>query len=177
VLESWARRLGETLPYFSVTNGRLVNAREVGVADFRKEAHDQNVVSGFYGWEESFRWMGQRGELRLVMNDPMLVLSLGAPIGVLRKRDPALSSVHVRLMLVDEESGVEWSPGSVDILEDGMQSYKLDARPFLNRLGRGRLVHLVLEADHGWRPVDVLLRSQDPRVLTVQVFLAGFQSS
>jgi hypothetical protein len=177
VLESWARRIGETFPYFSVADGRLVNAREVEVADFRKRAHDEVIVSGFFGWENSYRWMGPRGELRLVMNDPVLVLSLGSLIGELRKKNPGLSSMGVRVTLVAEESGAELSPGAVELAEDGMHSYKLDARPLLSRLGRGRVVHVVLEASPDWRPMDVLPRSQDPRILTVQVFLAGFQGS
>jgi hypothetical protein len=135
------------------------------------------IVSGFYGWEKSYRWMGPRGELRLVMNDPVLVLSLGTSVGDLRKKDPAFSSMHVLVTLVAEESGAEWSPGAVDIGEDGMHSYRLDAKPLLNRLGRGRLVHLVLQGNPVWRPADILPGSQDSRVLTVQVFRAGFQSS
>lgn len=177
VLESWARRIGEALPYFSVKNGRLVNAREVEVADFQTGGHDEVIVSGFYGWESSYRWMGPRGELRLVMNDPVLVLSLGTAIGELRRKEPALSYLGVRVTLVAEESGAELSPGAVEITEDGMHSYKLDAQPLLSRLGRGRVVHVVLQASPGWRPMDVLPGSLDPRLLTVQVFLAGFRSS
>jgi hypothetical protein len=174
ILEKWAREVGEPLPYLSIRNGGLVNARESGTADFRNHAAGEEVVSGFYAWEGSSRWMSRRGELRLVMTSPRLTLLLAAPINAIRARDPEWKALDVRVTLVDENTGFTVPAGTIHVSEEGVHAYGLDTPELMNRLGNGRLVHVVLESENVWRPIDILPGSHDPRELTVQVFQAGF---
>jgi hypothetical protein len=174
-LEAWARDIGESLPYLSIESGSLVNARETSVANFRSQASEQSVVSGLYPWEGSSRWMGPRGELRLVMTSPRLVLLLESPMTAIRRVHPDWTSVAVRVTLVDEATGYQFPAGVVQVSEDGLQTYRLESADLPRRLGNGRRVHLVLESERSWRPVEVVPGSQDSRELTVQVFQAGFE--
>jgi hypothetical protein len=174
-LSAWAGDVGESLPYLSIRNGALVNARESGMADFRTNAGDEAVVGGFYAWEGSSRWMGRRGDLRLVMTSPRLTLLLAAPMKAIRATHPDWKSLDVRVTLVDEITGFTVPAGAVSVADEGVQPYRLEAPGFLNRVGNARRVHLVIECDQVWRPIDVLPGSHDPRELTVQVFQAGFE--
>jgi hypothetical protein len=175
VLETWARDIRESLPYLSIESGSLVNARESATANFRDRASDQRVVSGFYPWEGSSRWMGPRGELQLVMTSPRLVLLLESPMTAIRRLHPDWKSIDVRVTLVDEATGQLFPAGVVRVSEDGLQTYRLEVADLPRRLGNGRRVHLVLESERSWRPLEVLPGSQDSRELTVQVFQAGFE--
>ncbi|MDQ5871261.1 MAG: hypothetical protein M3547_03540 [Acidobacteriota bacterium] len=175
VLAAWAGDVGEALPYLSIESGTLVNARESGIADFRNHAAEASVVSGFYAWEGSSRWMGRRGELRLVMKSPRLTFLLAAPMSSIRRVHPDWESIHVKVTLVDEATGYVAPAGVLRVTEDGMREYRLEAPEIQQRLGNARRVHLVLETEKTWRPVETLPGSHDPRELTVQVFRAGFE--
>jgi hypothetical protein len=177
ILDAWARDLGEPLLRLSIRNGALVNAGERNEADFRNQSSDEAIVSGFYGWEGSSRWMTRRGELRLVMISPRLSLLLAAPMNAIRARHPEWKAVEIRLTLVDENTGSTFAAGTIHVEEDGVRAYDLDAPELLSRLGNARRVRLVMESGNVWRPMDVLPGSQDPRELTVQIFRVGFGHS
>jgi hypothetical protein len=175
VLEAWARGIGEPLPYLSIESGSLVNARETGMANFRNDACEQTVISGFSPWEGSSRWMGPRGELRLVMTSPRLVLLFASPMTAIRRVHPDWTSIDVRVTVVDEGAGYTFPAGIVRVSQDGIQTYRLESWDLPRRLGYGRRVHLVLESERSWRPIEVVAGSADSRQLTVRVFAAGFE--
>lgn len=83
VLEDWARRSGEALPFWVVEGGELVDARRPFAADFRARPESRAVVEGFSEWEAPLRWMGPEGVLRLVLAGPRLDLIVQA--GALEK--------------------------------------------------------------------------------------------
>jgi hypothetical protein len=176
VLAAWSTSIGEP-GMLSIESGALVNSAERGMADFRKQAFDQTVVSGFYHWEGSSRWMGRRGELRLVATSSRLVFLLASPMKAIQQHRPDWQSLIVRVTLVDEATGYTSPVGTLSVTQDGVQPYRLENHEILSRLGSGRQVHLVLECDQSWRPAEVLPGSADTRELTVQVFQAGFESS
>jgi hypothetical protein len=175
VLAAWAHDIGEQLPYLSIESGALVNARERGMADFRRHDSAQSLVSGFYHWEGASRWMGKRGELRLVMTSPRLSFLLASPMNAIRLVHPEWKSLDVRVTIVDEDTGYTSTAGVLKVVEDGLLPYHLVSGELPARLGNARRVHLVLECDQTWRPVEVLPGSVDRRELTVQVFQAGFE--
>lgn len=173
LLDAWARDIGEPLPYLTIDGGRLIDAHVIRTADFRAGPHDGAVVSGFYPWEGASRWMGERGELRLTLDCPSLLFVLAAPIGELRRADPRLAGLDVEVTAVDEESGWAAPLGTLHVTEDGLQPYRLDPSPFMRRLGHGRVIHLVLESNQTWRPVDLAPGALDSRDLSVSVVAAG----
>jgi hypothetical protein len=175
VLAAWAHDIGEQLPYLTIESGVLVNARESGMADFRRHDSPQSLVSGFYAWEGTSRWMGRRGELRLVMTSPRLSFVLAAPMTTIRLVHPEWKSLDVRVTIVDEDTGYTSPAGVLQVVEDGLLPYHLVSGELPARLGNARRVHLVLECEQTWRPIEVLPGSPDRRELTVQVFQAGFE--
>lgn len=172
VFTAWAPAVGEPLPYLVIEGGRLVDAHSIRFADFRKGPADPAMVSGFYGWEDSYRWMGGRGELRLTLTCRQLNFHLGTAEPALRGSSGP-RPLDVRVTAVDEATGWSAVLGTIHVDQPGPLPYALDAFPFLSRLGAGRNVHLVLESDRTWRPVDLLPGSADPRELSVMVFAAG----
>ena len=174
-LAAWAADIGEPLPYLSIENGALVNTRESGMADFRTRSGDENVASGFHGWEGSSRWMRSRGALRLVMTSPRLTFLLAAPMSSIRRVHPDWESIDVTVTVRDEATGYSAPAGVVRIAGDGVREYRLDAPQIPSRLGNARRVQLVLESNRTWRPIEVLPGSADPREMSVQVFRAGFE--
>jgi hypothetical protein len=172
ILEAWAREIGEPLPYLSIEDGRLVDAHVIRFADFRVGPQDRAVVSGFYAWEGTSRWMGRRGELRLTLALPSLVFYLAVPREALQA-ESGPRPIAVEVTAVDE--GIGWSTvlGTIRVDREGLQLYRLDATPFMSRLGNGRIVHLVLASDRTWRPAGTIPGSADTRDLSVQVFAAG----
>lgn len=176
VLEAWAREEKEPLPYLSIVKGRLVNARMVSMVDFRTGPLPQAVVSGFFDWEGSSRWLGQRGELLLTLTGSGLAFDLAAPMDSLRRVYPEWQTLKVSVAVADEATGLTVPLGTIEIAGEGIQRYRLDATPFQARFGAGRLVRLVLQSDQVWKPSDVIPGSRDPRQLTVQVFAAGVEA-
>jgi hypothetical protein len=177
VLDRWALQIREAVPYLSIVNGSVVDAHLHNVADFREDARDQFVASGFYGREGSGRWMGPRGELRLTMTSRQLSLSLAAPVDLLRRRVPGLRGIELEVACVDEMTGITISLGTIAVTGSQIEAHTLDASPFLRGFGAGRKVRLVMVAGPSWRPIDVLPGSTDTRLLTVQVFRAAFDGS
>lgn len=175
VLAAWAHDIGEEPPYLTIESGVLVNARERGMADFRRHDSAQSLVSGFYAWEGTSRWMGRRGELRLVMTSPRLSFLLASPMKEIRLAHPDWKSLDVRVTIVDEATGYTSPAGVLRVVEGGIQPYHLESGDLPARLGNARRVHLVLECEQTWRPIEVLPGSADRRELTVQVFQAGFE--
>jgi hypothetical protein len=172
ILDAWAREIGEPLPYLAIAGGRLVDAHVLRMADFRLGPQDRAVVSGFYAWEGTSRWMGRRGELRLTLTSPSLVFYLAAP------REPLQGGTGPRPIAVDVtavDEAIGWSTplGTIRVDREGLQLYRLDATPFLGRLGNGRIVHLVFASDRTWRPAGTIPGSADTRDLSVQFFAAG----
>jgi hypothetical protein len=172
VLTAWAQEIGEPLPYLSIEGGRLVDAHVIRIADFRLGPQDRAVVSGFYSWEGTSRWMARRGELRLVLMSSSLVFHLAVPREALQGTS-GLRPIAVGVTAVDEALGWSAPLGTLRVDREGLQLYRLDATPFLRRLGNGRIAHLVLESDRTWRPAGVIPGSADTRDLSVQVFAAG----
>ncbi|HVT59280.1 MAG TPA: hypothetical protein VHR45_12865 [Thermoanaerobaculia bacterium] len=173
VLARWAEEIGEPTPYLSIVHGRLVNARMTSLIDFRQDPQSLAVVNGFYDWEGSSRWMGERGELRIQLSCPQLSFVLTAPVSLVRKLFPERPAIEVRVTALDEESGRAASLGSLSVGGDGIETYPLDATPLLRYVGAGRLTRLILEASPVWQPRAVLAGSLDPRLLTVRVFAVG----
>lgn len=175
VLAAWAHDIGEQPPYLTIVSGSLANARQRGMADFRRQDSTESVVSGFYAWEGTNRWMGRRSELRLVMTSPRLSFLLASPMNAIRLVHPEWKSLDVRVTLVDDDTGFTSAAGVLQVVEDGLQPYHLVSGELPARLGNARRVHVVLECDQTWRPIEVLPGSADRRELTVQVFQAGFE--
>ncbi|HVS00716.1 MAG TPA: hypothetical protein VMW27_29115 [Thermoanaerobaculia bacterium] len=172
ILDAWARDIGEPLPYLTVDDGELVNARVVSKIDFRAGPHNRSVVSGFYGWENGYRWMAGEGVLRLSMLTPRLHLVLVAPLAALRQADPGIREMTVAVSAFDEASGFRADLGELRITSDGAQAFEIDNSPFLRSLGAGRTIQLGLRARPVWTPAKVM-GSADTRYLTVQVLYAG----
>jgi hypothetical protein len=168
VLAAWGREIGEPLPYLSIAGGRLVDAHVIRLADFRAGPQDAAVVTGFYAWEGSSRWMGGRGELRLTLASTRLVFAVAVPKEALRP-----GPLRVRVTAKDEALGWSADLGTLDVAQEGIQVLHLPATPFMSRLGAGRIVHLVLQSDRTWKPADTLPGLTDRRDLSVMVFAAG----
>lgn len=187
VFDEWAREIGAPLPYLSIVDGRLTDAHVIRFADFRTGPQAAAVVSGFFPWEGTSRWMGKRGELRLTLTSPSLVFYLAVPPEALgsgalasgplgsgpRGSGPGERPIRVQVTAVDEAIGWAAPLGTLAVERPDLQLYRLDATPFLSRLGNGRAVHLVLESDRTWRPSGTIPGSADVRDLAVQVFAAG----
>jgi hypothetical protein len=172
VLAAWAREMGEPLPYLAIEDGRLTDAHTIPRVDFGAGPQDRAVVSGFHGWEGSFRWMGRRGELRLALLTPSLSFLLGTLPEALKDASGP-REIAVQVTAVDEESGIQTPLGAIHVREAQQQLYHLSATPFVSRFGAGRHIRLVLESDRTWTPAGLLPGSVDPRELSVQVFSAG----
>lgn len=174
VLAAWAREIGEPLPYLSVVQGRLVDAHVIRLADFRTGPQERAVVSGFYGWEGTSRWMGGSGELRLTLalSTPGLVFHFAVPPEALHD-GAAARPITIDVSAVDEAARWSTPLGTIRVEQEGLQVYRLDATAFLSRLGNGRIVHLLLRSDRTWRPAGTIAGSTDTRDLSVQVFAAG----
>jgi hypothetical protein len=172
VLAAWAKETGEPLPYLAIEQGRLTDVHTIPRVDFGAGPQDRAVVSGFYGWEGSFRWMGRRGELRLALLTPSLSFLLGT-IPEALKDASGPREIALQVTAVDEETGWETPLGTIHVREAQQQLYRLSAAPFVSRFGAGRHIRLVLESDRTWTPAGVLPGSVDPRELSVQVFSAG----
>ncbi|HXO28793.1 MAG TPA: hypothetical protein VOA80_15695 [Thermoanaerobaculia bacterium] len=174
-LAAWAVSIGEPLPYLSIAGGRLVDAHLHTLADFRREPGDATIVSGFYPWEGAYRWMGQRGVLRLTTAGHQVLLILGAPARQIAQRFPARPPILVRVSLTDEMTRIAVPIGTITVgPEEGDAVHVVDSRAFGSRFGNGRRVLLVLDAGPAWSPADVVPHSTDPRPLTVRVAAAGF---
>lgn len=170
VFAQWAREIGE--PQFAprVFAGRLMSAQGEETVDFRAGAQEQAVVAGFYAWEGTYRWMGRRGELRLKPASRSLRFMLAAPISQLRAQR-GWEAIVLSVTAIDEVTNTAVPLGTVRVAADGPSAYTVDTSPFLSRF-RGRSARLVLEADHTWRPSEIMAGSQDPRDLSVIVMAA-----
>ena len=173
ILEAWARETGESLPYLSIAGGRLVDAHVIRFADFRLGPYDGAVVSGFYPWEGEQRWMSRRGELRLTLTSPNLIFVLSLPERVVQRPGAEADEIRVDVTAVDEAIGWSVGLGTLHVTGGSSQRLRLDATPFLRRLGAGRIVHLLLESDRTWTPAGTLPGSIDPRELSVMFLAAG----
>ena len=167
VFEAWGRTIGEPELAPVVVAGRLAT-RSTKMVDFRANAQEQAVVGGFYPWEGFYRWMGQKGELRLILICRRLVVQLGTVDAAVQGQPLA-----VRVTAVDEVTGWSTVLGTIRVRQGQPERQTIDAFPFLSHLGTGRRIRLVLESDRTWRPVDLLPGSGDPRQLSVQIFAAG----
>jgi len=176
VLVAWARSIGEPLPYLSIAGGRLVDAHLHSLADFGRGPGDAMIVSGFYAWEGTHRWMSEHGVLRLTTSEvPRILLRLGAPARQIARRFPGRPPILVRISLTDEMTGIATPIGTITVGPgEGDAVHVIDADAFSRRFGNGRQVLLMLDAGPAWRPVDVLPHSTDRRLLTVDVAAAGF---
>jgi hypothetical protein len=175
VLRRWAETAGEPLPFLSIAGGRLLDAHYQVMADFRRDAGEAMVVSGFYAWQNASRWMMRRGVLRLTADGPWIVLRVGAPAREIAHRHPERPPLSVNVSVTDRATGINIPIGKVAIGpgdDDGLHA--LDGGAFLRTFGAGRSVLLVLEAGPPWRPSDVLPPALDDRLLTVRVAAAGF---
>ncbi|HEX5719792.1 MAG TPA: hypothetical protein VF179_26795 [Thermoanaerobaculia bacterium] len=171
VLAEWARATGDPKTAPVLVAGRLMNAQAADIVDFRADAQEQAVLSGFYPWEGTYRWMGKRGELRLTLARPALQLLLAAPIAELQAKK-GWEAILVSVTAVDETTKAAVPLGTVRITQDGPSVYTVDPSPFLSRSPGGKAI-LVLEADRTWRPGEVLAGSQDQRDLSILVVTAG----
>lgn len=171
VFAAWGHAIGEPKLAPRVVDGRLTKPKAGELVDFRQGPEEPAVLAGFYPWEGTYRWMGQRGELRLTLTAPSLQLVLAAPISQLRAAR-GWSAIALSVTAIDETTNTAVTLGTIRVNEDGPRAYAVDASPFLLRF-RGRSARLVLEADRTWRPTEVLPGSQDPRNLSVILVTAG----
>jgi hypothetical protein len=169
ILDQWAAAIGEPVPYLRVVDGRLDNARRVTLVDFRQAGFDAQVASGFYDWEQGYRWLGSEGVLRLTLEPYRLHLLLAAPISALHARGLAAGGIGVAVSATDLVTGMRMPLGECRVARDGLEHCSLDLTPFLARVGNGRAANVTLTADTTWRPVDVLPGNADQRQLSVQV--------
>jgi hypothetical protein len=173
ILAAWGRETGAPEPYLSIRHGRLYDAAVRGI-DFRDGAHDEQVISGFYPWEENARWLGARGELRLTLLSPLLSLALRFPRNRLMALDPNWRTAALSVRLVDEQEASAGEAKIVHLSHDGRYTYTLNEEDFGARYGAGRPVRLVLECGRTWRPKDVIPGSTDGREVCAQMVWAGF---
>jgi hypothetical protein len=173
IFAAWGRETGAPEPYLSIRNGRLFDPAVRGV-DFRDGALDEQVISGFYPWEENARWLGARGELHLTLLSPILSLTLRFPRERLMALDPSWSTAALSVRLVDEQEASAGEAKIVDLSHDGFHTYTLNEEDFVARYGAGRPVRLVFECGRTWRPKDVIPGSADDREVCAQMVSAGF---
>jgi hypothetical protein len=173
VLTRWAAEIGEPTPYMSIAGGRLVNARMASVVDFRIDGQEAKVVSGFYDWEGSSRWMGGHGEVRIRLSCARLSFYVTAPVSLIRRHFPAMQATQVRVTAVDEASGRAAALGSFLLGGDGIDVQRIDATPLLRQVGAGRPTRLLLDAAPVWQPRAVLPGSADSRLMSIRLLAAG----
>lgn len=166
---------GSPSPPSSAVPGIPAVARVSDGANFRVDAGAAHVVSGFHGWEKSFRWMSRQGELRLPMTGPWLRLDVSAPIPTIRAAAPEFARLLVEVTLVHADTGEELSLGAVSVDDAAERGFDLDARRAFARWGAGRVVYVRLTSDRTWRGADVLPGSEDRRELSVALLSARFQ--
>jgi hypothetical protein len=144
-------------------------------ADFRSQAHSREVRRGFHHWERTGRWMGERGELELLMNSNRMSFILAAPIEELRRRHPAWEAVEVRVRLEDSTSGLSADLDPLFMEEDRPVHYVRRVPESFFSSASGHVVRLILTCEQVWVPAETLAGSDDMRTLTVQVMQAGFE--
>lgn len=173
-LESWAREIGEPVPYLMIRNGLLVNARDRACADFRAEACENAAHLGLYPWEGTFRWMGAEAELRLTMSSSRVLIDASAPWSAVHARFPDWRALAITAALEDPVSGRSAELGNMEISGDAAASKTFTVpEPFASEAA-GRVVTLRLKSDRTWRPVDLWTTSPDRRALSIRVSRAGF---
>jgi hypothetical protein len=171
--DAWARDIGARRPYLSIEAGRLKDASNPSLIDFRLGPQPEAVASGFHDWEEvGYRWMSGRGELLLSLtcSDPLFLLATASEVV---KGPGGPRPLAIQVTAVDKDLGWSTPLGTIEVREAPLQAYRLDAHPFLSRLGNGRRVRLVMTSDRAWRPLDLIPGALDERELSVQVFGAG----
>ena len=170
VLAAWGQAVEEPAVVPRIVGGVLMNPDSDDTVDFRDSADEGTVIAGFHPWEQGYRWMAGRGELRLKLIHPTLRLVLVAPMSQVGAA-LGIDALVLRVTAVDETSGATVTLGSLRVTADQPREYVIDASPYVSRFGTG-LARLVLEADRTWRPIDVLAGSQDRRALSVMVISA-----
>ncbi len=173
VFDRWRRQVGPQAPSLSIVRGDLVDSGAAADVDFRISPRDLDVVGGFYAWEGVSRWMAERGELRLRMGGTNLRLLLATYWSAIHKRYPERTPPRITVALTESDSRRSVTLGVLTITADGIEAYSLPVPESFASAARGREVHLTLESDQTWRPIDVLPGSGDGRDLSIRLFRAA----
>jgi hypothetical protein len=164
LLGHWSVEVGEPPPYRGIVQGRLVDPRLVTHVDFATASFDDRVGGGFSGWEGAHRWMGADGEVNLRLVSSVLTFDLALP----EQAAAIVPGQKIRLDVTASDTGLDLVVplGHLDVLP-GRRTYTLDAAPFIQRIGAGREVKLLLRADHTWKPTEAFPGVIDDRDLSV----------
>jgi hypothetical protein len=156
ILDRW-----EDVPRVCVVDGVLRRRSESWI-DFRQGSHGTNLLEGFWGWEQAYRWIGPRARLRLVapQGAQELVLIARAPVVDLKRPLP------VKVV-------VDGAPAGVAVIDQaGDREFR-----FPVRTAAGRSIVVGLEPEWTWHVADLNLAGHDPRALSIAVVAVGFAGS
>ncbi|HEX5228716.1 MAG TPA: hypothetical protein VFW44_13445 [Bryobacteraceae bacterium] len=126
--------------------------------DFKARSYEEALISGFSWWEAPFRWMGPRGELRLIAAPGPLVISAYAPVDQLRR--PIELTVSVNGVAI----------GQLAISNPGLIEYSLP----VSGITLGTTADIVLTSDFVWHARDIFPDSLDERDLSIAISSIGF---
>lgn len=176
VLAAWSSAEGADRPSFRIVGGFLRNMHESSRIDFRVQDVPEAVGDGFFPWEGSYRWTGDRGLLRLSYDgSPSLHLVLAVPVDSIRARRPDVDAVRVRVRL-SFPGGVEpIDGGTLELRSSAIAEHVVTLPRSAKGITPGAAGLLALRVEPAWRPIDVLPGSGDARTLGVQVYAAWFE--
>jgi hypothetical protein len=129
--------------------------------DFKKASYEQNLVSGFSWWEPPFRWMGERGEIRLIAAPGDLIITAYAPVDQLHRSIEVTVGVNALAI------------GKFAISTPGTHDYRLQ----MPELTPGGSVDITLTSHVVWHARDIFPDSLDERNLSIAISAIGFGSS
>lgn len=165
ILNEWAERAGLAGPPACVERGSLTVQRPSWV-DFRKNAQEGAVISGFSWWEGNFRWMERRASVRVKPAAGNLAIIAYAPLDRLRQRWPALQGISLKVKLDGKRAG------EFMVRDAGIQEYGLTGHP-----STGPAAEVELSSDFTWKARDLDPESFDERELSVAILAVGFRGS
>ncbi len=174
VLDRWADALGmPTVPACATPQGLGPPPAASGFADFRTGAREDAAVSGLYGWEPPFRWMGPYARLRLLGSPGDLIVRAWAPPrgellnfkepGAVFALDAKVDGVSLGTFRFDPAGGEQLArfPLAGHLAPDSVI---------------GRPVAIELSARPTWSPKENMRGSRDARDLTIGLFVVGFST-
>lgn len=167
VLDRWADALGvTTAPICATPTGLGAPPAAISVADFRAGAREDVVVSGLYGWEPPFRWMGPMARLRLAIVPGDLLVRAWMP--------PKSDLIASEAEPFDLEARIgDTSLGTFRF--DPAGGEQIARFPTAGRVvADGRMVVVELASPRVWRPSETIKGSRDTRKLTIGLFVVGF---
>ena len=166
ILSTWLEGLGPQAPPLVVRAGRMGLEPPGSLLDFTRGPRADAIKGGFHAWDQpGYHWMGKRGVVTVAAGEGDVVLRAYVPLDALRRKWPSLPGVRVTIFLNGERIGEV-------IVDQSAPTTWTIPRPRGLDSGGGQ-VELALEADHTWRPIEVLPGNLDERELSIAVIEVG----